>query len=359
MKLRGYRPHAVADGVEVWECVPFEVPIKRVLDLQLVSAEGRPWVLHDGVANADIEPTTPECHGPVGYRRADGEECRFAEGLVVGTGFMGFVEFLVTRYVALADGPFEHLCCRAAAEKLTADAFRREVERLVNEFHSGWPGQPRRFRHRRSWSGSPILFFQGNDHLPGVRLETPTGQGVFLTTEHLVLSRDFEADCRGLSVPRRSWALVSKFPTEPVLCWDGERASCITRSHLARSGILGPMDRDGTALSDLPSPCVGAPELEPLFLLRVPPKAELEAVAERAPDEPILQTAAFLFDSRCAVPLPSADSAVPVVVDPAVARYVLARTTPFGAYVPTAPPSAILPAALPGTVQIGALPRLP
>ncbi len=356
MKLRGYRARSVCDGVEVWECTTFELPIGLVLHEFIVSAEPRPWLDRDGTGDGD-QTTIPERNGPVGYRDPDGEECRVDDGLVVGSSFLALVDFLSTRYVPLADGPIEQLCHRLRDEKLPLEGFRRELERLVNEFHAGWRGMPAS-RGSRAWSGSPVLW-QNDDRLPIKRLGTQAGPAVFPFTNHLVLSREFTVERAGLTVPRRAWVLVPKWKSEPALHWDGERAACLPRSHLRRSGFLEPFDRDGTSLMDLPSACVGAPELQPLFLLRVPSREQLERVVERAPAEPVLGAAAFLFDSRGAVPLPSVGVEVPVVTDPGVARYVLARTTPFGAYVPSAPPVATLPDCVEGSVRIGALPRMP
>ncbi len=356
MKLRGYRPRSVGDGVEVWECTTLELPVGLVLQEYIVSAEPRPWLDRDGPGDGDVA-TLPERNGPIGYRGPGGEECRVDEGLVVGFSFTALIDFLSTRYMPLAKGAIEHLCQRLLEEKLPLDKFRREVERLLNEMNDICRRMPPS-RRSRDWFDSPILF-RDTERLAIKRLETEAGPAVFPNTDHVVLSREFTVDRRGVRIPRRAWVLVPKWRTEPVLHWDGERAACLPRSHLRRSAFLEPFDRDGTSLIDLPVACVGAPELQPLFLLRVPSKRQLETVAERPPDEPILRSASFLLDSRAAVPLPSAGADVPVVTDPGVARYVLARTTPFGAYVPSAPPSATFPDCAEGDVRIGALPRMP
>ena len=276
MKLRGFRPHAVVPGVEVWENDVFEVPLRRVLAGHLVSVEPARVTDPDDDPEADVVPdrSVGERQAPVGFRTPEGVERRFERGLVAGSSFIGMLDFLTTRYVPLADGPLEQLCRRAAAEKLEIEVFRREVEKLLAQMQVP-PDEvfDMARRHRRSaawWCGSPILSASVEDLLPGVRVETSAGPGIFLTEEFQVLSREFWASCRGMAVPRRAWALLSKFPSEPVVYWDGERAGCVPRHDRLPAGFLAAMDAEGSALADLPAPCVGAPELEPRFLLRVP-----------------------------------------------------------------------------------------
>jgi hypothetical protein len=364
MKLRGFRPHEVVPGVEIWENDAFDVPLRRVLAAHLVSVEPEQLLGTSDLTDSDLIPDPPmgQRQGPVGFRTPEGVERRFEMGMVAGFSFSGMLDFLTTRYVPLADGPFEQLCRRAAADKLTVEVFRREVEKLLVQLQAGHDepfSMTHRFRHRDSWSGSPILFAGVEEMLPGLRVETSSGPGIFMTEEFQVLSREFVASCRGLAVPRRAWALLSKFPTEPVLYWDGERAGSVPKHDRLPAGFLAAMDAEGTSLADLPSPCVGAPELEPRFVLRVPSKAELLAATEKAPRDPALRCAALLFDSRAAVALPAAGSAAPVIDDPGIARYVLCRTSPLGTYVPTASPSAVPLGGHAGTVMIGTLPGLP
>jgi hypothetical protein len=364
MRLHGYRPHAVLDGVEVWESVPFEVPIKQVIRDCLVSAAVPPWT-RGGAESDDDEPPPPgRRHGPIGYRRPDGGECRIAEGLVVASSPLSLIEFLRSRYVPLADGPIEELSRRAAGREHPTewfeDAFRRDAERLVSA-HRANRSVVGRYGSRRGYAGplSPVVLCDGEHEPPGVRIEAHDGPRILLTADHVVLSRESTATRRGLAIPRRAWALVSRYPTEPVLFWDGDRAGCVSPGRFGRTALHESLDRDGTSLSETPICCIGAPELEPLFLLRVPPADEFEAATERVPDDPAFRNACLLFDSRAAVPLPPDDADVPVVTDPGVARFLVTRTTPSGVYVPNAPSCRALPRELAGTVQVGALPRLP
>ena len=365
MKLRGFRPHRIVPGVEVWENDVFDVPLRRVLTGHLASVEPG---LVTGPNYAPDQDEVLRCalgerQGPVGFRTAEGVERRVELGLVAGSSFLGMLDFLTTRYVPLASGPFEQLCQRAAAENLEGEAFRREAEKLLAQLQAppdeAFGAALRRRRRDACWSDSPILFASAEELLPGLRVETAAGPGIFLTEEFQVLSREFTASWRGLAVPRRAWALLSKFPTEPVLYWDGERAGSVPKCDRLPAGFLAAMDAEGMALADSPAPCVGAPELEPRFVLRVPAEAELLAATEKISRDPAFRCAALLFDSRAAVALPRAGSAVPAIDDPGIARYVLCRTSPLGTYVPTASPSAVPASGRAGTVVIGALPGLP
>ncbi|MBI5489817.1 MAG: hypothetical protein HY905_20955 [Deltaproteobacteria bacterium] len=357
MRLVGYRPHAVTPGVELWEARTFHVPLQRVLERRLVSAEGRAWLDELHPHDRGHERTLPEKHGPVGCRAADGTEKRFEQGLVVSSSFSALLEFLTTSYLPLADGQCERLCRRAAAEKTPHDAFRREMEQLVIRSQARW--HPSRLRRNESDASSPILLLGSAEDVPGDRFETSTGLGVFLVEDYLVLARDFVVAYRGLPVPRRAWAMISRHPTEPVLAWNGATVLYAPQTRLLPSGFLEELDRDGTSVADLPVPCIGAPELEVRFLLGVPPDDELAAVKEKLPREPALRCGAFLFDSRSAVALPPDSTMIPVVADLAQVRYVLSRTTPTGLYVPTAPPSPSPVAGKGGRVLLGALPRFP
>jgi hypothetical protein len=356
MKLVGYRPHAIAPNVELWEAETFYVPIERVLERRLVSAQRRAWVddLARDVGNHDRN--LPESHGPVGFRKDDGSEVRFNHGLIVSSSFSGLLDFLTTQYVPLADGQCERLCRRAASDKLPTDSFRREMEQLLIRSHAKW--NPSRYRRSDTSTGSPIFLYGSADEVPGERHETSTGVGIFLVEDYLVLAREFIVPYRGIPVARRTWAMISRHPTEPVLAWNGSSIFYVPKTKFLPNGFLASMDLDGTSLADLPVPCIGAPELEVRFLLSVPADADLAAVKEKRPNEPALRCAAFLFDSRSAVTLPPASSVIPVVADPAQVRYVLCRTTPTGVYVPTAPPSPAPATGKENRVLLGALPRL-
>ena len=122
MKLRGFRPHRIVPGVEVWENDVFDVPLRRVLTGHLASVEPG---LVTGPNYAPDQDEVLRCalgerQGPVGFRTAEGVERRVELGLVAGSSFLGMLDFLTTRYVPLASGPFEQLCRRAAAGSLAS-----------------------------------------------------------------------------------------------------------------------------------------------------------------------------------------------------------------------------------------------
>ena len=64
MKLRGFRPHAVVPGVEVWENDVFEVPLRRVLAGHLVSAEPARVTGPDDDPEADVVPARSAMRSP-------------------------------------------------------------------------------------------------------------------------------------------------------------------------------------------------------------------------------------------------------------------------------------------------------
>jgi hypothetical protein len=277
-----------------------------------------------------------DLHGPVGFRTLDGTERRFERAIVVASNQSAFVEFLVDGYVPLADGQVEQYRRRAAAEKIARDEVRRTIEAMVED--SDFSTQALGRARASSW-GSPLLVCLRRKDVPGVRLETDRGPASFINDQPQVLCYDHAVRLGGVKVPRRSYAIVTQHSSEPVICWDGCRFSVVRSTSELPPGFLARVDREGTAFDDLYQLPLGGPELEPQFLLRVPPQKVLSAARERRPREPALRRAAFLLDSRAAVPLPRSAGRLPFVDDPRVARYVLCRTTPAGVYVPGAAPS--------------------
>ena len=165
-------------------------------------------------------------------------------------------------------------------------------------------------------------------------------------------------------MPRAAWV-----PLEPVpkvaKCryWDGHRARPASALADVLPELMGRLESSGTSLRGATydaSANAGGPslhaDLEPRFLLRVPPHSGGSGTRERRPPRGPLRAAAVLIDSRCPVPLPPDGHGLPFVEDPAVARFVLLRTTSQGVYVPDAPPLSAPARFAPGSVLIGTLP---
>jgi hypothetical protein len=284
---------------------------------------------------------------------ADGAERRFEQGLVVAAGHAAFTDFLADSYVPLADGQIEKYLRRAAAEKLPREAVCRTIEAMVEEID--FSTQVGGVDCSQS-SGSPLVVVRRRREAPGIRLETDAGPACFLKHQPQVLCYEYSVRLGRVRVPRRSYAIVTTCASEPVICWDGNRFSVVRSVDDLPQGFLGRVDCEGTALDDVYELPLGGPELQPQFLLRVPPQKVLVTLRERRPAEPTLRRAAFLFDSRAAVPLPRSARRLPFVDDPCVARYVLCRTTQGGVYVPGAAPSPEPVDGRDDRILIGALP---
>ncbi|MBI5491259.1 MAG: hypothetical protein HY905_28270 [Deltaproteobacteria bacterium] len=354
MKLRGHLIHAVRPGVEVWEAGEFPLPLRLVLQHRLTCAP-RPVEVELPMNEPGAETPLQMRDAPVGYLTPEGETRRIGEGLVVSSSLPKLVDFLAEGYVPLADGQLERFLRRAKERGQGPESIRREIEDTLDHVRQPWL-PPRLRLGQRTMGGSPVLLF-GRNEMPGVRLETDRGEAQFANGPQQVICHDFSVRVDGLRVPRRGWALLSHSPAEPVLFWDGSCMRSVASIAQLPPGFLEAVDRNGSVLAEVPELPVGAPELEPRFLLRVPPAAELARTRERRPAEPALRCAAFLFDSCSPVGLSPRGRRIPVVDDPRTARWVLGRTTRSGIYVPGAPPS---PAPVDGRadcVLVGAVPR--
>lgn len=358
MKLSGFRVESPALGVEVWEAGEFTLSLAQVVKYKLTSGQSVPAHLKPLVDRFEESRSLEEMAAPVAYRLADGSLRRIDRGLVSAASLMALVDFLADRYEPLAGGQLEHYLSRARAAGASRDAVRQELERFCQKERAYLRRRSRlRNNLQMGIEDSPILAPNDDDRSLS-RLQTTAGTCVFTQSEHQLLCYDFEMKVGGRAVPRRAWALTAESRDEPVLFWDGSTMRAFRSIDRLPRNFLHRVDREGTSLWPLHALPVGAPELEPRFLLRVPPAEELGAAREKKPDHEVLSGAAFLFDSRAAVRLPSERTRLPFFDDPGIARFVLARTTRTGFYIPGGAPAEGAGEERAGCVLVGALPSV-
>ena len=145
----------------------------------------------------------------------------------------------------------------------------------------------------------------------------------------------------GLRVPRQQLVWVFRdHGEEQTLClFDGSTVRLAQKLRDFGARALTHFNRGGTWLQTTPSDVAPATHLRARCLLRLPGRRSLERRfgGQRAGTRPrhsLLRRPGFLLDSRSPIPLTGEE---PVLHDPALAAFVLARATD-GIYVPTDPP---------------------
>ncbi|MBI5489813.1 MAG: hypothetical protein HY905_20935 [Deltaproteobacteria bacterium] len=368
MKLSGFRVHQPWPRVEVWEWCEIRVELDTVVKHILVS----------------VVPEAPSANRPrfdaawlagrskpVAFRMPYGETRSYPRAHIVTTSISDAEEFLVSAYIPQGDGTIDALLRQTAAEGAGPSAARSRLDEAL------WASPTTRTTGASARDGGQLVLFapsrfpllwcspDGRDRPPGFRHLAPEGEVVFDRGTRPLLTCDVEFSVHGRPVPRAAWVPLEPGP-KVAKCgyWDGHRARPASALDDVPSELMGRLESSGTSLRGAThdsSANTGGPsfhaDLEPRFLLRVPPHSGGSGTRERRLPRGPLRAAAVLLDSRCPVPLPPAGHGLPFVEDPVVARFVLLRTTSQGAYVPDAPPLSAPARFAPGSVLVGTLPN--
>jgi hypothetical protein len=368
MKLLGFRIHKPWPRVEVWEWREFRLHLHYVLENCLVSALPRP-IRTAGADFAEFDLFWLAARmGPLAFRMPNGTRRRLPLGQIVTTSICDCMDFLTTAYVPQGGRHVDLVLGRAARGDLPRAALLHELDVLFWDAPATLtPGDqdgdkvvliaPDEF---------PILWHdpEAGEDVAAIRIDGMRGEALLAQGESQILTCDIDSTVGGRPVPRAAWVPIEPDEKTPSDYWDGHCTRPASSWESVDAGLRHNLEGKGTSLRDVVDhaysgerPPTFDGEIEPRFLLRVPPTALLDGAAEKRPDQRELRCAAVLVDSRCPVPLPDRGRGIPFVDDPGVARFVLSRTTADGVYVPAAPALSQPARFSPGSVLIGTLPK--
>ena len=340
MRIDCFARLARFESAEVWSRTEADFGLAEVVRRRLVGAgPARPRLPVEGTRLGWLS-------GPLAVRLPGGEIAEVPSGLFTAATTEALALALVRRYEPRMDRPVERELSEGRAAGLDEDQLADQVALALSSH------EPR--RAGRSWRPAPAVVLPHDDPREEdpwyddrrdtlrlqwnvQRVERQDGPLLCAATppdKPLALVRSFAVRVGGLDVPRCAFVLVLGGPEDPVVAWDGERMGLCQGIDWLPADLLEALDREGEARGRLGELPLGAPDLEPRFLVAVPPPETLEGVAERRPEGPAGREAALVWDSRAPVRLPPD---LPVVSDPAEVRYVLARLNRGCVYLPEQP----------------------
>lgn len=365
MKLDGYKIISAGHGIEAWIHAEAEVPLDTVLRRRLasVAGDGRAQLMESGRWRRSGPPRNRDAimlsSGPIAFMMPSGEEIS-GQGVIIGDDEEALIDFLTERYRPVAEGEIECLIRRLRAERAPRRAVRAQLREALRPGrrspglrmrHRSGPSSPAaRLAYLRSMrtsprsTGSPVI--ADRDETDAFeRIELPEGLHAFVAASSgIVLRCDVVVFVRGTAVPRTNFLHVAGDAEDPLLWWDGRAMRRLRSLAEAPEEVLAMIERTGNSVTDVPGAWAGAPELRPLFVMRIRPEVvrNLERtprVENTPPPHPVLRNATFLFDTKTTVPLAGRDGSEPVIIDDdAAAVFVLERALRRGSiYLPTVP----------------------
>jgi hypothetical protein len=364
MKLLAFRIHKPWPHVEVWELREVQIGLLELLRTNLVSMLPLP---DPGRPPLRALCSLAERVRPVAFRNPGGDEVRLPHALVITTSLADVLDFLLAAYIPQGDGAIDR-CLRAGASgERPMEQVREETGRLLwnGHGHRRWAnsGPARRFI-LLLLSDLPILWYEGGPErllVNMARIERSDGEYAFSTSAFRVLTCPVSVAFGGIELPRAAWVFAINVGARPLRYWDGQRLLDLKSWEEMPRSLRNQLAQQGTVLAAgsemLQKETVSGADMDALFLLRVPPAAELARAPEIRPRRRALQTAAILLDSRWPVPLRRDCGRVPLIDDPGIVRYVLQRTTSRRIYLPGRQLPEKPAELAPGSVWIAALPR--